>query len=192
MVQPVKKRKHGRGKQAGRAGRLQAEDFMETATLLQRLQLINRRRLLARDLDTTRVVFLADMDELFDVFDEKAARPKKEKKNRKRSANGDIKSQKEEKSQQNGGASIPQPDGEEAPAPENGQAERDQKRQRKDGEPEPVVTDTFETEQSREVAASAGLQASKDDKAVVLSHQVRHQVSLPPDYEYGSLDLHGP
>lgn len=127
------------------------------------------------------------MDDLFDVFDEKAAKPnRKEKKNRKRSANGDIKLHKEEKVQQNGDANVVQPAVEDAPAPENGEQERNQKRQRKDEEPEPVVTDTFETEQSREVAASAGLQASKDDKAVVLSHQVRHQVSLPPDYEYVS------
>jgi len=77
----------------------------------------------------------------------------------------------------------------------NGQAKaatehRDTKRQRRNDEPEPVVTDTFETEQSREVAASAGLQAQQEDKAVVLSHQVRHQVSLPPDYDYVPISKH--
>jgi ATP-dependent RNA helicase DOB1 len=66
----------------------------------------------------------------------------------------------------------------------------EQKRARRDGEPEPVVTDTFETEQSREVAAAAGLQASKDSTAVILSHQVRHQVALPPDCNYVPIAEH--
>ena len=66
----------------------------------------------------------------------------------------------------------------------------DPKRQRREAEAEPVVTDAFETEQSREVAASAGLQASKEGGAVILSHQVRHQVALPPDYNYVPLSEH--
>jgi len=139
------------------------------------------------------------MDELFDVFDEKAPKPsdsgKKGKKSKKRSANGDIKGP---IPQQNADAKVEdvaaEPDGQDAGAEdghESGtQERRDQKRQRRDDEPEPVVTDTFETEQSREVAASAGLQAQKDDKAVVLSHQVRHQVSLPPDYDYVPISQH--
>lgn len=131
-------------------------------------------------------------DELFDVFNEQAAKPKggkREKKNRKRSVNGDVKSPDQA---QNGEVEMAQAD-----APANGAeeladdgSERGQKRQRRDDEPEPVVTDTFETEQSRELAASAGLQAQKDDKAVVVSHQVRHQVSLPPDYEYVPISKH--
>lgn len=64
------------------------------------------------------------------------------------------------------------------------------KRQRRELEAEPVVADSFETEQSREVAASAGLQASKEGTAVVLSHQVRHQVALPPDYNYVPISEH--
>ena len=66
----------------------------------------------------------------------------------------------------------------------------DTKRQRREPEAEPVVTDAFETEQSREVAASAGLQASKEGDAVVLHHQVRHQVALPPDYKYVPISQH--
>lgn len=66
----------------------------------------------------------------------------------------------------------------------------DIKRQRREAEAEPVVADAFETEQSREVAASAGLQASKEGGAVILSHQVRHQVALPPDYNYIPLSEH--
>ncbi|TKA79880.1 hypothetical protein B0A55_03663 [Friedmanniomyces simplex] len=139
-------------------------------------------------------------DDLFDVFDEAAPKPssgiKKEKRSRKRSANGDVKGFKR---QQSGDAQMEDAveegiDGEQATAV-NGQAKaatehRDTKRQRRNDEPEPVVTDTFETEQSREVAASAGLQAQKEDKAVVLSHQVRHQVSLPPDYDYIPISQH--
>lgn len=64
------------------------------------------------------------------------------------------------------------------------------KRQRRERGLETVVTDSFETEQSREVAASAGLQASKEGTAVVLSHQVRHQVALPQDYNYISIAEH--
>jgi ATP-dependent RNA helicase DOB1 len=64
------------------------------------------------------------------------------------------------------------------------------KRQRREAEADPVVTDSFETEQSREVSASAGLQATKEGTAVVLSHQVRHQVALPPDYDYIPLSEH--
>ncbi|KAJ9623071.1 ATP-dependent RNA helicase mtr4 [Taxawa tesnikishii (nom. ined.)] len=110
------------------------------------------------------------MDELFDVFEDGPSKKpaeaalRKEKKSRKRSLNGDVKQQDGER---NAGA----------------------KRQKLD-EPEPVVTDAFETEQSREVAASAGLQAQKEGSAVVLSHQVRHQVSLPPDYDYVPISQH--
>lgn len=62
-------------------------------------------------------------------------------------------------------------------------------------EPKTVVTDSFETEASREVTASAGLLAQApegdgDEKNVVLSHQVRHQVALPPDYDYIPISQH--
>lgn len=72
----------------------------------------------------------------------------------------------------------------------NDEMQSESKRQRREIEAEPVVTDSFETEQSREVAASAGLQASKEGTAVVLSHQVRHQVALPPDYNYAPISEH--
>ncbi len=72
----------------------------------------------------------------------------------------------------------------------NGEGQPESKRQRMELEAEPLVTDTFETEQSREVAASAGLQTSKEGSAVVLSHQVRHQVALPPDYDYVPISEH--
>lgn len=58
--------------------------------------------------------------------------------------------------------------------------------------PKPVVTDSFETDTSREVVASAGLlpQAPQETKQVTLSHQVRHQVALPPNYDYVPISQH--
>lgn len=59
----------------------------------------------------------------------------------------------------------------------------------------PVVTDAFEQEASREVDASAGLLNSvstlvEQDGKVKLSHQVRHQVALPPNYDYKPIGEH--
>lgn len=125
------------------------------------------------------------MDELFDVFEDSpqaatASAPKpKHKQAKKRQANGEVKS--------------PAPDTPMHDAPADDQATH-QKRLKRDLEPEPVVTDAFETEQSREVAASAGLQGQtqQDGHAVVLSHQVRHQVALPLDYDYVPISEHKP
>ena len=141
------------------------------------------------------------MDELFDVFDDEtqcakptkdfAKRPKKDK-SKKRQANGDMKE--DQKKEIDGKVdslreiSVPKSDNVDI----NGKEESSVKRPRLEAEHEPVVTDTFETEQSREVAASAGLQATKDSGAVVLSHQVRHQVALPPDYPYLPISEHKP
>lgn len=135
------------------------------------------------------------MDELFDVFDEDSrtlVHDKKGKKSKKRAANGEVKDAKLDSvgdmRKQEGATELQNYDANVDP---NGRyEERGQKRQRRDDEPEPVVTDTFETEQSREVAASAGLQAQKEEQAVVLSHQVRHQVSLPPDCNYVPISQH--
>ena len=139
------------------------------------------------------------MDVLFDVFDEdpntvktptEHTSPKKQR-TKKRLANGETK---------DGNGSIASgiatpvenlkdPDGTNGFG-SNGVENPSPKRLRKDAEPEPLVTDTFETEQSREIAASAGLQAAKEGTAVVLSHQVRHQVALPPDYDYVPISEH--
>lgn len=138
------------------------------------------------------------MDELFDVFDDQPQgakpitaqarnKPKREK-NKKRQANGEAK---EPNMTENGDAYGAEPsaaEGTETKA--NGDDQHGSKRLRRDVEPEPVVTDTFETEQSREVAASAGLQGTQEGAAVVLHHQVRHQVALPPDYDYIPLSQH--
>lgn len=139
------------------------------------------------------------MDDLFGVFDDTTAgvavaeRPKKAKKDKKdrtkkRNASGDVKKAEDE----DGDAEML----EAAPVVEAEQEEsrsllekKDNKRRRREEEAEPVVTDAFQTEQSREVAASAGLQAS-DDGALVIQHNIQHQVSLPPDYDYVPISQH--
>ncbi|KAJ5105434.1 hypothetical protein NUU61_002781 [Penicillium alfredii] len=140
------------------------------------------------------------MDELFDVFEDKpqAVKPSevvpkraKKDKSKKRQANGDLKT--------NGNA--PEKEDEvltDAPAvnPESAPetpAESEQpeiKRLRLDQEPKPVLADSFETEQEREIAGSSGLQATKDPSSVVVSHQVRHQVAIPPNYNYVPISEH--
>ncbi|GME32926.1 ATP-dependent RNA helicase dob1 [Neofusicoccum parvum] len=139
------------------------------------------------------------MDELFDVFDGEpqpgqGQQPKQSKKNKKRQANGSVKTSNDNPDASANDAAMtdapPAPQDDDAAA--NGAADQlAAKRLRRD-EPDPVVTDSFETEQSREVAAAAGLQAQKDGTAVVLSHQVRHQVALPPDYDYVPISEHTP
>jgi ATP-dependent RNA helicase DOB1 len=126
-------------------------------------------------------------DDMFDVFEGGPSKDTAPRKNKKRQANGAVKS--------------PEPAGDtamaDAPAAttetpnENSSAQTLKKKQKRDAEPEPIVTDDFETEQSREIAAAAGLQAqSQEGQAVVLSHQVRHQVALPPDYDYVPISEH--
>ncbi|EGG00855.1 uncharacterized protein MELLADRAFT_111500 [Melampsora larici-populina 98AG31] len=63
-------------------------------------------------------------------------------------------------------------------------------------DPKPVVVaDTFETEASRQVKATAGLLPQQDiaeGEQVTLSHQVRHQVAIPPTYPYVPISAHKP
>ncbi|OLL22909.1 ATP-dependent RNA helicase mtr4 [Neolecta irregularis DAH-3] len=69
------------------------------------------------------------------------------------------------------------------------------KRQRLEkSHPTPLVTDAFETHGAVKVTASSGLQApsASDGTALILNHQIRHQVALPPDYNYVSIAAHVP
>ena len=141
------------------------------------------------------------MDELFDVFEDKPQsavpeRPKrsrKDKKSKKRNADGAMKKAVDEVDVELDAEMGEAETGVEEDVEEsNGLIEKkDTKRRRRDDEAEPVVTDTFQTEQSREIAASAGLQA-KDDGALVLQHNIQHQVSLPPGYDYVPISQHVP
>ena len=147
------------------------------------------------------------MDELFDVFEDQpldpkptngASKPKiKKDKSKKRNLNGEAKTS---EISTNGKSSdlveeaIRQDGAQTAESQETGDNPREPKRQRRLDDVAPVVADTFETEQSREVAASAGLQPSKEGTAVILSHQVRHQVALPLNKEinYVPISEHKP
>ena len=132
------------------------------------------------------------MDELFDVFDDQpqGANPpivgngQKPKKSKKRQADGEAKRKTPDDD------TLPDSGTDLNIASANNEDRQESKRQRRDDSPIPLVTDSFETEQSREIAASAGLQAPTESTSVVVRHQVRHQVALPPDYPYVSLSEH--
>lgn len=147
------------------------------------------------------------MDDLFDVFNEqpKAVAPATHAPaalTTNGASNGEVTGQKRLKRQANGelkedGETGSSPaDSNSASSPSDTNMDDDNvpepKRLRVENEPEPVVTDTFETEASREVQAAAGLQAQQETGTVTLSHQVRHQVSLPPDYKYVPISQHKP
>jgi len=151
------------------------------------------------------------MDELFDVFDQPQAikpsdaprRPKKDK-SKKRQVNGNVKGNgavKEDEDMivtdvpptEDADDDFAEPAVVEDPTAETSKNEQPEaKRPRLENEPEPVVLDSFETAQERELEASAGLQATQDKAPVKLSHQVRHQVAIPPGYPYVPISQHKP
>lgn len=59
---------------------------------------------------------------------------------------------------------------------------------------QPLVADAFEQEATVDVAASAGLQGKVEgqESKITLSHQVRHQVAIPPGYPYIPISQHKP
>ncbi|CAI7668203.1 unnamed protein product [Penicillium viridicatum] len=149
-----------------------------------------------------------EMDELFDVFEDQpqAVKPSegvpkrvKKDKNKKRPLNGDVKKtadiqpeQKDDVAMADAPAAEVDSADAEAPATPSEPEQPETKRPRLDQEPEPVVADSFETEQEREIAASGGLSGATDTSAVVVSHQVRHQVAIPPNYPYVPISQHKP
>ena len=136
------------------------------------------------------------MDELFDVFDDVGKEGGTLKKSKKRQANGRVKSPDDSSNGKHQNGDISGSDNDlNTDTPKDGFQPKEEKipgskRLKRDLDAEPVVADAFETQESREVAASAGLQGQKDENAMVLSHQVRHQVALPPDYRYTPLSQH--
>ncbi|KAI1122795.1 rRNA-processing arch domain-containing protein [Nemania abortiva] len=162
------------------------------------------------------------MDDLFDVFDEKPANnkaklpaqnaetspaakvqksKKKDKRSKKRKADGGMKNGAESAASAPSAPSAPEiemADVQPTSAEEDGaedaasDGQGDSKRRRKNDADEPVLTDTFETAESREVAAAAGFAATKEEASLVLSHNIQHQVALPKDldYEYVPLSEH--
>lgn len=149
------------------------------------------------------------MDELFDVFEDKpqavkpsegaSKRPKKDK-SKKRQVNGDAKKpedvqieQKTDVTMSDAPAVEAEPADTEVAATSTEQDHQpDSKRPRLDQAAEPVVADSFETEQEREISGSGGLSGTAESSAVVVSHQVRHQVAIPPNYPYVPISQHKP
>ncbi|KAH8428740.1 ATP-dependent RNA helicase MTR4 [Aspergillus melleus] len=153
------------------------------------------------------------MDELFDVFDDQpqlakpvggAPKRSKKDKSKKRQVNGDVKDNgdvaKVEEVEEEAPvvdatvAETAEEQNEDAPVASDSNDQPDSKRPRleKEKEEDPVVADSFETAQEREIASSAGLQAANDSASVVVSHQVRHQVAIPPNYPYVPISQHKP
>lgn len=144
-------------------------------------------------------------DDLFDVFEDKPGKPSEP-----HTSSPAAKPHKRERKQKkkrkaealDNGAPVAEVEVEmadvEPASPEedgmDGEQSKDSKRRRKDATAEPVLTDTFETAASREVAASAGFAPTKEESSLVLSHNIQHQVALPPDldYEYVPLSEHKP
>ncbi|AGO12180.1 AaceriAEL181Cp [[Ashbya] aceris (nom. inval.)] len=67
--------------------------------------------------------------------------------------------------------------------------------EKKKSEVVPVLADSFEKEASREVEASSGLATAdatqvEENGKMKLRHQVRHQVALPPNYDYKPIGQH--
>lgn len=140
------------------------------------------------------------MDDLFDVFDDKpqGSKPEhtvtkrhksKKDKSKKRNASGDVKPSAEVQDED-----IELGDAE-SPVEQDGNADRaveqnENKRRRREAEADPVVTDSFQTAESREVVASQGLQINKESGALILQHNIQHQVSLPPNYDYVPISQH--
>ncbi|RKL30444.1 ATP-dependent RNA helicase mtr4 [Fusarium proliferatum] len=145
------------------------------------------------------------MDEMFDVFEGKVDAPsasedehvpnrKGDTKKRKAHAingeNGDAAKTedvdmdaKSESSKDEGDSSDDEESSESA-------SQQDSKRRKKEDGVGPVMADTFQTAESREVAGAATF--TEQDSSLVLSHNIQHQVALPPDldYEYVPLSEH--
>lgn len=66
-------------------------------------------------------------------------------------------------------------------------SQQDKKRRKKNDGSAPVITDTFQTAESREVAGAATF--ISQDSSLVLSHNIQHQVALPPDLDYEYIPL---
>lgn len=143
-------------------------------------------------------------EELFDVFEsdkvELSKKPKKlnkkrSKKSKKRKATDE---ERETEPQQDGNTDMigvgetdevaPADDEEESNSTSHDK--KDKKRRKEKAAAEPRVTDAFETAQSREVAAAQGLSGGSNEEALVLQHNIQHQVSLPPDYDYIPISQH--
>jgi ATP-dependent RNA helicase DOB1 len=131
------------------------------------------------------------MDDLFAVFEEQPRAPK-------RKADADVEMTDGVDSGNGNGEQVVVKDEEmtavDTQADGDAQGPADTKRRKLEDEAEPIITDTFETAESREVNAAQGFAPATDEGSLVLSHNIQHQVALPPDldYEYIPLSEHKP
>ncbi|KAL6789800.1 nuclear exosomal RNA helicase [Trichoderma sp. SZMC 28012] len=152
------------------------------------------------------------MDDLFDVFEGKAepqsssedertpqksrsrAQSKKRKADEAMNGNADA-----DMDANNDDADVGMADAAETSRDEDSEGEeedsetpekQDKKRRKKTDGAGPVMTDNFQTAESREVAGASTFVSQ--DSSLVLSHNIQHQVALPPDlnYEYIPLSEH--
>ncbi|CAP70516.1 uncharacterized protein PODANS_3_5840 [Podospora anserina S mat+] len=132
------------------------------------------------------------MDDLFDVFEQQPRAPKKRKAPADQSQDVEMTDGTDHAASQ-ADQSIKTEDA--SPAEEHHPQEMshgDMKRQKLEGEPEPaapVMADSFQTAQSREVNAAAGFAPGEEGESIVLSHNIQHQVALPPDLDYEYIPL---
>ncbi|KAH6851134.1 rRNA-processing arch domain-containing protein [Chaetomium sp. MPI-CAGE-AT-0009] len=128
------------------------------------------------------------MDDLFAVFEEQPRAPKR-KADADVEMTDDLDNNKSDKNDNS--AVIKEEEMPSADEQENGDAEgpTDSKRRKMEDEAEPIITDTFETAESREVNAAQGFAPSTEEGSLVLSHNIQHQVALPPDLDYEYIPL---
>ena len=145
------------------------------------------------------------MDEMFDVFEGKAepasasederpsvrsrARGQSKKRKVDEAMNGDgIEKDGADVAMGEAAQSSPDEDSDEDDgASDETPSQQDKKRRKKEDGTAPVMTDTFNTAESREVAAAATF--TPQDSSLVLSHNIQHQVALPPDLDYEYIPL---
>ncbi len=123
------------------------------------------------------------MDDLFDVFEEQPRAPKRKAESNEVDMNEGDKDDHQLESSNDDEASD---DGVPLPAPFS--THGDSKRRKKEGEAEPVLTDSFQTAESREVKGAQGFVATEAE-SLVLQHNIQHQVALPPDLDYEYIPL---
>jgi len=125
----------------------------------------------------------ANMEDLFGVFDEPTRTPKKRKAVPVAMADDTDHTSGDEE----------MPNAEDA-AESDPEAHGDSKRRKKEAGDVPVMVDSFQTAESREVGAAQGFAPVNELESLVLSHNIQHQVALPPDldYEYLPLSEHKP
>ncbi|KAG9506680.1 hypothetical protein J7337_000214 [Fusarium musae] len=146
------------------------------------------------------------MDEMFDVFEGKVDAPSASEDENVPNHKGDTKKRKANAiNGENGDALVKtqdvdmdaktesSKDGEDSSDDEESSesaSQQESKRRKKEDDVGPVMTDTFQTAESREVAGAATF--TEQDSSLVLSHNIQHQVALPPDldYEYVPLSEH--